>query len=128
MKKKTFRWLLPIIKLKYSLFGNNSSKNLNRIETRGKNKASTKRYLQIDFNGTCQGLKNKTKLNQSHIQNSLTPIPPNTYPPQKNKIRNKKKKRRKIIETTPFRNKSKRFKPAQIFSQKSSILDENIYL
>ena len=67
------------MKLYYSHFGNNPSKNLNHIETSQlicfenqltdffTAKASTERYLQTDVNGTCQGIKKKKKKLKTHF-------------------------------------------------------------
>ena len=69
---ETLRWLLLRIKLYYVLFGNTYRKNLNHIETSQlicfsnqvttfyTGQASTKRYIQTDYNGICHGIKKKT--------------------------------------------------------------------
>ena len=75
-QRDNLQWLLPKIKLYYILFGNTPSKNLSYIETSMiessqaisftnqltgfyTTQASTERYLQADYFGTCQGVKNK---------------------------------------------------------------------
>ena len=103
------------MKLYYSHFGNNPSKNVNHIETSQlicfenqltgffTAKASTERYLQTDVNGICQicqGIKKKKKLNQSRIRISLPPTPPPSPPPKKKS------------HTVSFPKNSKRRKPA----------------
>ena len=68
-------------KLCPSFFGNTPCNNLKYVETSQSicfanrltgfhtMQASTERYLETNFNGTCQGIKKHYELNQIHIQN-----------------------------------------------------------